>query len=83
MGWCTAWCKILLFCVKTIMKESHNFELARLKKKERKNFVCLVTFWFGTFAMLFRAAGRVVGHEVLENKWYIVIKGYKLTIFEV
>jgi len=27
---------MLLFCVKTIMKESHNFELAGLKKKNKK-----------------------------------------------
>ena len=31
MGWCTAQCKMLLFCVKTIVKESCNFELGRLK----------------------------------------------------
>jgi len=36
-GWCTAQCKMLLFCAKTIVKESHSFELARLKKKK--------TFW--------------------------------------
>jgi len=47
--------------VKTIMKESHKFELARLKKKKNKrkkkkkgkHFGRLATFWFGTFAMLF------------------------------
>jgi len=32
-GRCTAQWKILLFCAKTIVKESHKFELARLKKK--------------------------------------------------
>ena len=33
MGWCTAQCKMLLFCVKTVMKASpwHSFELACLK----------------------------------------------------
>jgi len=36
MGWCTDQCKMLLFCVKTIMKESHNFELAHLKKKKTR-----------------------------------------------
>jgi len=50
---------MLLFCVKTIVKESCKFELARLKK----HFGRLVTFWFGTFAMLFSATGRVVRHE--------------------
>jgi len=54
MGWCTTQCKMLLFCVKTIVKESHNFELAHLKKKRRRNkekhFGCL---WFGIFAMFY------------------------------
>jgi len=31
---------MLLFCVKTIMKESRKFELAHLKKKKNKK-----TFW--------------------------------------
>jgi len=30
LDWCTAQCKMLLFCAKTIMKESHNFEPACL-----------------------------------------------------
>ena len=33
MGLCTAQCKMLLFCVKTVVKELHDFEVARLKKK--------------------------------------------------
>ena len=65
MGWCTTQWKMLLFFVKTIMKESHKFELARLKKKkkERKTFWPSGDFWFGTFAMLFSAIGCVVCHE--------------------
>jgi len=44
--------------------ESRKFELARLKKKKKeKHFGCLVTFWFGTFVMLFSAIGCVVRHE--------------------
>jgi len=40
---------MLLFCAKTIVKESRKFELARLKKKKKKkkkekHFGCLVTF---------------------------------------
>jgi len=35
MGWCTAQWKMLLFCAKTILKESRKFELARLKKKKK------------------------------------------------
>ena len=36
MGWCTAQWKMLLFCAKTIVKDSRKFELARLKKKKKK-----------------------------------------------
>jgi len=55
---------MLLFCAKTIMKESCKFELARLKeKKKEKHFGSLVTFWFGTFAMPFSATGYVFRHE--------------------
>jgi len=55
---------MLLFCAKTIVKESRKFELARLKKKKnKKHFGRLATFWFGTFAMLFSATGCVVRHE--------------------
>jgi len=55
--------------VKTIVKESRKFELARLKqekkkeKKKEKYFGRLVTFWFGTFAMLFSATGCVFHHK--------------------
>jgi len=61
---------MLLFCVKTIVKASRKFELARLKKqkkkkkkKKEKHFGRLVTFWFGTFTMLFSATGCVFRHE--------------------
>jgi len=65
MGWCSAQWKMLLFYAKTIVKESRKFELARLKKKKKKekHFGHLATFWFGTFAMLFSATGCVVHHE--------------------
>ena len=36
MGSCTAQCKMLLFCAKTVMRESGNFELAGLKKEGKK-----------------------------------------------
>ena len=29
-----------------------------------------------TIVMLFRVTRRVVGHEALENEWYVVIKAY-------
>ena len=58
-------------CCETIMKESHKFELARLKKKKKKkekHFGRLVTFWFGTFAMLFSATGCVFVIKTLEDE---------------
>jgi len=58
---------MLLFCAKTIVKESRKFELARLKKKKKKkkekHFGRLATLWFGAFAMLFSAPGCVFRHE--------------------
>ena len=53
---------MLLFCAKTIVKESRKFELARLKKKD-KHFGRLATFWFSAFGMLFSAIGCVFRHE--------------------
>ena len=67
---------MLLFCAKTIVKESRTFELARLKKKKKKkkkkkekHFGRLVTFWFGTFAMLFSATGVFFVMKTLEDEW--------------
>ena len=61
MGWCTAQCKMLPFCAKTIVKESHNFEVARLKKKKKKEaFWSFRDFVVGTFTMIFHATGHVV-----------------------
>jgi len=56
---------MLLFCAKTIVKESRKFELARVKKKKKKkkkkeHFGRLVTFWFGTFATPFSANGYLL-----------------------
>jgi len=46
---------MLLFSMKTIVKESPTFELTHLKKKKKKkkmkkekHFGHLATFWFGT-----------------------------------
>jgi len=69
---------MLLFCAKTIVKESRKFELARLKKKKNKkkkkekHFGCLATFWFGAFAMLSRCFLAPLGvffvMKTLENE---------------
>ena len=48
MGWCTAQCEMLLFCVKTVVKE----------EEEEKQFGRLTTFWFDTFVMFFRPTGQ-------------------------
>jgi len=45
MGWCTAQCKMMLFCVQTIMKESCSFELARLKKNKKKTKENILAVW--------------------------------------
>jgi len=62
MGQSTAWCKVLLFCAKSTVKESRNSELARLKKKKNKetHFGCLVNFWFGIFTMLFTPLSMLI-----------------------
>ena len=82
MGWCTAvLCKnhcerVTQFC--TSPSEE------REEENRKKTFGRLAVFWFGTFAMLFRATGHVVGHEALENESYIVIiKGLQVCIFEI
>ena len=76
IGWCTLQCEMLLFCVKNIMRESCNFELAHLKKKKEKKRRERKTFWpsgdflvFGTFVMLFRVTRHVIGHEAFKNDW--------------
>ena len=57
----------------------HNFELAHLKKKNEKHFCCLVTFWFSTFTILFRATRSLVSHETLKDEWCVVTyKGFKV-----
>ena len=63
---------MLLFCAKTIGKESRKFELAhrkkKKKKKEEKHFGRLVTFLFGTFAMLFSATSVLFVMKTLEDE---------------
>ena len=43
---CTAQCKIVLFCAKTVMKESHNFELVGQKKKQRNKKKNILAVWW-------------------------------------
>ena len=52
LGLCTTQCKTMLFCVKTAMRESNNFEIAYLREEECETYSGrLVTFGFGTFVM--------------------------------
>ena len=78
---------MLVCCVKTIVKESHSFEVACLKKKkkERKTIWMSGDFLVRYFHDAFCTSRHVVGHEALENEWYIVIfiRAYKFTIFEI
>jgi len=76
MGWYTAQCKMLLFCAKTILKESCNFELPRLKKE--KHFGLLATFWFNTFTPL----DMLFVMKSVKDEQYVVIKACKFTVFE-
>lgn len=52
---------MLLFHLKTIVKDTHSFELTDLKQEE--DFGHFVTFWFGTFTVFFHTTRSRVGHE--------------------
>jgi len=68
---------MLLFHVKTIIKDSHSSKLTDLKKED---FGRLVTFWFSTFAVLFHTSRSHVGHKNTK-KWLVCcyyIKAYRL-----
>ena len=70
---------MLLFCVKTIVKESCNFEKEKKKKKNKKKkkgkkkkkekHGCLVTFWFGTSRYFFVILGMLFVRKTLEDEW--------------
>jgi len=58
---------MLLFCVKTIVKESRNFELARLKKK--KNILAFWRLTGSVFSRCFLAPlGVFLVMKTLENE---------------
>lgn len=61
------------FCVRPIMRESCNFELAHQKKEKGK----ILDVWLlGTFAMLFTLLGALLVINTVEDECYIVIKAY-------
>ena len=78
MGRCTAQSKMLPFRANTIVRDSGNTELARLKKE--KHLARFASSWFGTFAMFSCAAVVLLVVKTLEDEWYVVIKAYKLTV---
>ena len=76
MGWCTAQQKMLLFCVKIIVKVSRKFELARLKKERKKTF--FFVWQLSGLVLIFRdffcATRSLEGHE---NTWIWIVCCYK------
>jgi len=70
---------MLLFCVKTIMKESWNFELSYLKKKKKKKkarkHICnLVTSGMVLWQCFFAPLCVLLVMKTLKDEWCIVIK---------
>ena len=71
-----------LFCVKTIMIEFRNFELAHLKKEEEeKQFWLFDNFLVQYFYELFVPLGIVLALETLEDEWCIVVKALTYVYF--
>jgi len=59
----------MLFCVKTNIKESWNFEQTHLKKnKKTTTFWASGNFWFNTFAMFLHATRSFVDDETLKGE---------------
>ena len=79
--------KMMLFCAKTIVKESHNFELAHLKKKRKKegkrkkenHYCCLAIFRFSTFLILFHAT-RLISLQDFERVFLYTFCIYCMSI---
>jgi len=71
MGWCTAQWKMLLFCVKTIVKESRKFELSCLKKKKKKENILAVLRLSGSVLSRWFLAqlGMLFAMKTLEDEW--------------
>ena len=81
MDWCTAQCKILLFCARTIVKGSSKFELACLKKKIKER--CLAIRQLSVSVLLwcfFAPLGILFVMKTVEVEWYMV--AYMFIVFE-
>ena len=80
--WCTAQCK-MLFCAKTIVKESQFWTSP--SEEERKT----LTSWLSGNSQyfydrcFFALVGMLFFMKALKHEWYVVIKAYKFTIYEI
>jgi len=70
---------MLWFCEKTVVKESHNFELARLKKKKEKHLLASGSVLSLCF---FTLLGVFLIMKTSKVECYVVIKAYKFTVLE-
>ena len=50
-------------------------------RKKEQHFGHLMTFWFGTYVMLFMLLGVLFFMETLENESVVIINAYKFTDF--
>jgi len=80
---------MLLFCVKTNVKESHTIELAHLKekkkKKEKKGKKLAVWRLSGSILLqcFFVPLGMLFIMQTLKDERYIVLKACKLAFFKI
>ena len=69
------------------MRGSRSIELARLKKKEeeRKKIIWPVLRILGLVLLrcFIAPLGVLLVTKTLEDEWYVVIKAYKLAVFEI
>ena len=65
------------------MRQSCNFELAHLNKKKEEHFGCLATSGLVLLRHFFAPLGMLFLMKTLEDEWYIVIKAYNFTIYEI
>ena len=73
---------MLLFCAKSIVKESRKFELARLKKK--KNILAVWRLSGSVLSQCFLVPlGVFFVMKILEDERYDVITAYKLAVLEI
>ena len=78
---------MLLFRARTIVRDSDSTELARLKKERKKKKENISPVLRVPGLVLLRGflapLGVLLVKKTLDDEWYVVIKAYKLTIFEI